>query len=515
MNTDPPEDTPAPSSSTTASGPGSVAVGRDVRDSTIITGDSNTIIIGPRLVRRQIPWRRVLLVVVPVAAIAVAAFVLYPRPVPTMSGDLNVAVAEFGALDARGAAVQSAEARTLADSLYNTLSGELQTINQASASSEHHFDIQVWGPAQVGRVDGIAPEARAADAEQIATRGKAHLLVYGYVQSDQRSNGFVFVPQFYLRNLQDTPELQGQHDLGRSVTVRSLDDPDSRQTLREDLKGRTRSFAEFVIGLSQFANDKFGDARSHFEKADADRQWDENSGGKEVLYLFLGVTAGKLDDLVAARAYFEHALAINPEFARAYAGLAAVQFQESIGKPNACTRATINVSGMQSAIAGYQRALAAKVQPARSNVASWTALGLGRAYLCLSQADAGNYWSDAERELRLVIADYDAGNESARDFAAEAHSNLGFVLLPGRCDPDRDAKYRAAAQEYQRAIDLSAFHPTRQGFYYEMLGFIDGQLGAVDQAKAAYRDAMRVDPDNRDRYQQLGQNAPPPLETCP
>lgn len=507
MHADSPED---PSDkSTIASGQRSVAAGRDVRDSTIITGDSNTIIIGPR-----VPWRRLLLVAVPVVAIAAATFVLYPRPIPTMSGDLNVAVAEFGALDARGAAVQSAEAKTLADSLFTTLTTELQGINPASASSEQHFDIQVWGPAQVGRIDGGAPEARASAADQIATRARAHLLIYGYLQQDPRSNGTTFVPQFFLRNLQDTPELDGQHDLGQSVTVRSLDDPDSRARLRGDLSGRARSFAEFVIGLSQFANDKFADARVHFMKADADPLWDEQNGGKEALYLFLGVTAGKLGDLVAARDYFERALAINPEFARAHAGLAAVQFQESIGKPNACAKDTLDVSGMHTAIAMYQRAQSATVQPARSNVASWTALGLGRAYLCLSQADAGNYWSDAERELRLVIADYDAGNESARDFAAEAHSNLGFVQLPGRCDPNRDTRYRAAAQEYQQAIDLSILHPMRQGFYYEMVGFIDSQLGALDQARAAYRDAMRVDPDSHDHYQQLLQDVQQPVETC-
>ncbi len=37
-----------------------------------------------------------------VLAVGTAAYVLYPRPIPIMTGDLNVAVAEFGALDAPG-----------------------------------------------------------------------------------------------------------------------------------------------------------------------------------------------------------------------------------------------------------------------------------------------------------------------------------------------------------------------------------------------------------------------------
>ena len=108
------------------------------------------------------------------------------------------------------------------------------------------------------------------------------------------------------------------------------------------------------------------------------------------------------------------------------------------------------MAGIQEAVQTFQGALSAKTQPARSNVPTWTALEMGRAYLCLSQADAGNYWSDAEREMNIVVADYDAGNASAKDIAAEAHSNLGFVYLPSRCDPDRDAKYRRAAPSTRR-----------------------------------------------------------------
>ena len=76
MSADTPED--APTASTTASGQGSVAVGGDVRDSTVITGNSNVIYIGGR----PVPWWRILAGLVVVLAGAVAVYVFYPRPIP-------------------------------------------------------------------------------------------------------------------------------------------------------------------------------------------------------------------------------------------------------------------------------------------------------------------------------------------------------------------------------------------------------------------------------------------------
>ena len=141
---------------------------------------------------------------------------------------------------------------------------------------------------------------------------------------------------------------------------------------------------------------------------------------------------------------------------------------------------------------------------------------MGRAYLCLSQADAGDHWADAERQFKVVIADYESGNQSAIDLAADAHSNLGFVYLPVHCDPDRDAKYSQAAVQYQSALDLSTYHRARQGFYYEMLGFIDTQQGSLDNARAAYRAAGEADPTNKAHYDDLLQHVQLPApEQCP
>ena len=83
-----------------------------------------------------------------------------------------------------------------------------------------------------------------------------------------------------------------------------------------------------MIGLSQFAGDKFADARVHFTRAANDPEWGDGNG-KETLYLFLGYTEGSLNNLAGARTNFQRALAINPEFARA---------QLALGKSSSRTR---------------------------------------------------------------------------------------------------------------------------------------------------------------------------------
>src|SRR6202023_1035428 len=125
-----------------ASGQRSVAVCGDVRDSTVITGDSNVIYIGSRPIPTHWPWRRVLAGLFVVLAAAVATYVFYPRPIPVMNGELNVAVAEFGALDGRGAAVASTDARLLADGVYETLVSALQPVNQAAGSDSFNIQLQ-------------------------------------------------------------------------------------------------------------------------------------------------------------------------------------------------------------------------------------------------------------------------------------------------------------------------------------------------------------------------------------
>ena len=70
-----------------------------------------------------------------------------------MTGDYNIAVASFEAVDATGNAVESPEAEDLAQSVYDLLQTELEPIAKAG------FDLDLRPPAETGTIRGSTPTA--------------------------------------------------------------------------------------------------------------------------------------------------------------------------------------------------------------------------------------------------------------------------------------------------------------------------------------------------------------------
>lgn len=429
-----------------------------------------------------------------IAALAIAAvgsFYVYRRAQkpPWLTGDFNIAVAEFGALDAQGRVGESADAYALAQSVHEFLDNELKLLTEGIESAGDKFHIPVLEPSKTGRIGGSTPEERARSAERLAAKINADLIVYGNLDSGDGVTSFI--PEFYLsdRKLRDAEELIGQYEFG-STLESSADittNPVARQELRERLLERTRALAQFVIGLGYYSLARFDEAADYFKAAETIEGWDDRDG-KEVLYHFLGNTTLMLGDLSAAQEYYAHALELNPEYARARLGTAEVLFHESRGD---CEQGKVDVVGLQDAIRGYQSALEARHQPARSDIQTKTAFALGRAYVCLSQSLVADHWADAEREFLTVIADFENGNDRVRELAADAHAHLGLIYLPAGGDPDANANFRRSAEEYHKAIELSR-HPDRQAIYYLWLAWIHIRMNECDLAEEALAEANKV-----------------------
>ena len=429
-----------------------------------------------------------------VAVVLGVLHVVQPPGPSVMTGDYNIAVAQFAGVDSAGRPARSLEARALAQSVYDVLHNELASIEQGG------FDLNLRAPAETGSISGSTPQRRAAAAATEARQIHADVIVYGTLRVDVPNQ---FAPEFFLsdRQLQNAEELFGQHELG-SVIRTSGDisrNPVIRKELRDQILDRAHALAEFIVGLSYYGANQAQPAFDHFEAARKTAGWDD-SDGKEVLYLFLGNAAGKLGRFEEADGFYTEALALNPEYTRARLGRAEVLLHNSQGN---CEAGQVDVGGLNAALDSYRRALSAKAQPALSDIGSKVIFGEGRVHLCLSQALAGDYWADAEREFQQVINQFRAGNGRLREMAAESYADLGFVHLPSSGDQDAADRYRRAAADYQTAIDLTP-DDDRKAFFFGMRGFIFTRLGDPAKADDAYASAIRLarDPAARARYEE-------------
>jgi tetratricopeptide (TPR) repeat protein len=411
---------------------------------------------------------------------------------PKMTGDLNIAVAEFGQRDGPDRVAPSDPATELATSIAERMQQELGQL----AST---FDIQVRPPAETGRIDGPTPVDRARQARQLASRHHANVVVYGLLAASAAQTSIV--PEFYVDTslVPNAEELAGDYQLGSSLEVAG--DPTRNRVLRQQLRQqvieRAQVLVQFTIGLGYYAANQFPAAERAFRQAERLQAWDERDG-KEILYLFLGNVAGKRRRHVEAKERYEEALRINREYARAQVGLAEIRFHQASGG-GGCEQRLVDPAGLQQAAAAFQQAQVARERPALSDIDVKIAFGQGRLYSCLSQAGLADRWRDAEARFLSVVAAYRGGNQRVRQLAAESYAGLGLVHLPSRGEPNAKAKYLRAADDYQQAISL-ANDRTRQGVFYGMLGHIRTRLRDLQGARVAYEAAARLDPANRDWY---------------
>jgi tetratricopeptide (TPR) repeat protein len=247
--------------------------------------------------------------------------------------------------------------------------------------------------------------------------------------------------------------------------------------------------------LSHYELQEYDSAIEVFEDIDSKEQIQDEDGG-EVLHLFWGNAAARLGDLSLAETQYQLALRINPEYARARVGLAENVYQRSY---NDCRAGAINAEGVQQALRGYRSALTARERPARSNIESKVALGVGRAHLCLSIAGVEASWAQAETELRSVANTYDNGNTEIDELAAEAYSGLG--LLEIQTAGDRGGNLETAITDLERAITIADADPTsnRQYIWHGFLGYAHCQLGHTPKALDSYDQAIRLAPDDQQR----------------
>jgi hypothetical protein len=377
-----------------------------------------------------------------------------PLPTPTpLQGDFNVAVVPFVQATAQNNA-NTALMRQLSEQIYRALDQELASLREAG------FVIPVRSPTDTMPIIGEDDQTLDLAAQTVATTINADLIIYSKLEILPART--TFTPAFWLdsRRLVYAEEAGGPYKLTPVEVEGSINaNAVSNQELRSAVAVQAEAFAKFVVGLGYFAHNRYPEAAHYLEEAKVQAGTDDKSVA-EVTYLFLGSVAAKLHDPTVAKVYYTRALEFNDRSPRALLGVAQMQFLQA---RRDCEPDNVDIAGLQAAVTNYQRVLTFPSLPS-AQIPTKSALMLGHAYLCLSQAQQADHWTDAQAQYEEVLRNYAAEESvSIRYLAAEAAAGLGLLILL------RDASHapttlQQATQKFNDALNWSR-QKDRQAVY--------------------------------------------------
>ena len=421
-----------------------------------------------------------------------AGGIWYSQRIPPMRGGFNVAVAEFSVQGDHGVYRPTKEGKQFSDGLYRTLYNEMTNINIPGA-----IQAEVREPEKVGRVPGNSYEERKANAEKLAKKHNATILIYGVIT--QNEQGYQAEPAFYINNLgfDYGGEVAGPLRLGLPLPVSLSGDVASQFTQNTILNARTRALQNLVRGLSYFHVQQYDLAADFFQQAADENTW-KDAEGKEVGYTLLGAAwlrsylPGDQDTtpLTSARQAFERAVSINPQYARGYLGLGSTAIQQAdILSEQTRTQADQMVWEARDWLLTAQAALD-KPQTAFVDTKSDYELGLAQ-MLGTSLGIQGFSNQGARRFFEQVVQDYDRYGQPAGLVwhVALARYYLGRLIL--ETDPQTALDFCQRSLDGLRKLNASAMQVSRADANgWECIGLAQARLGRLEQAKDAYRRAI-------------------------
>ncbi len=434
--------------------------------------DARNIVVGKNVIQigtLQIPLFLALLIAGGLVVIAISvgalAFGRYFAKPLRMTGQFNIAVADFGELAANDQVQATDNGHLLSAWVYATLKGEYAKNPDLGKLGE----VQIWQDSpdipgknvKFGVIKGNTPKDREQAAAALATKVGAHMVIYGNVN---RTAPAGLALEFYI-----TPDLKpetstiiGHYLLGRPIPVPLSDQTSgllSNIAIGDNLKTRTSALFYLTAGLTFDLLGRPHDALAIFKQAETSLTSWQDADGKEVLYFFIGREALFLDNDKAAEQAVRKALAIEPDYARAQIVLGGVFYRRAQRLPPA--KRLLQPSALEIALTNYQQSVALAEQTQDPLMQS-----IARLALALALRTAGQtYYVN-------------------KDFVnANASFDKATTTIQGLIQPLVDAQqYRLLAQAY---LALGAAH-FQQADVDRELHDKAGQKQHFDQASAAF-----------------------------
>jgi tetratricopeptide (TPR) repeat protein len=388
-----------------------------------------------RLVRAR--WVQALLAVIVAAVILSFNGAFAPHVMP--DGTFNIAVAEFGEMDAGGQIRTSKAGGLMSGWSVNYLRDELKKEDP---------NLEVWPNQDVFFRRTSVPLVKPETAEKTASDLNADLLLYGYV--DTRPNPPQLVLNFWVAP-QDKfkfEDIQGSTQIGTPIRIVNLADPGI--SVQGELERQSVAVAFIALGLAQEQLGQSQDALAAFLKAEESAPQSEMVQffiGREYLFLAELQPDQQEDFWQKAEDAFLKSIEINDQFPRAYLGLGSVYMKRSAELLDTAVASSqpVDPLAMQLAeqtIEAYQKVLELKDDPGLfgNPVKDVARTAMGNAYrqkgtILFYQGDLDSALKAFEEAIglletsRLAFEASITEHESYRRYLAQTYEYLGTVYL--------------------------------------------------------------------------------------
>lgn len=257
-----------------------------------------------------------------------------------MSGGMNIAIANFGQIDASGDVKTSALGATLSKSVFDKLNQEYQEVYPELLGTDAR-SVEIWHDSlgrdvknlNFGILAGETPEERAQHAEELAARINADIVIYGYLIEEGNQNSLHL--DFYYAG--DT--LRGEPDtvVGRHVLSELISFPTSlaqepmavQEVLNVPLGLRARVLFWVTVALIFDVTDQQERALATLQEAEATLTDLDDNDGQALLHYFIGREAFWLREYDVAIAALEEAQGFKSNYANVYIALGAVHYDRA------------------------------------------------------------------------------------------------------------------------------------------------------------------------------------------
>lgn len=406
--------------------PGVIIEG-DVKDSNIVVGDGNIITTIKNFVFRDTKQLIITIVTLLLVMGSISGGYWYSKQPRKMTGNFNIAIAQFGEIQADGSVKPSAKAEKISSTLFNFLDSEYRASGLGLTVQVAHKNMPL-----------IIEDSQA---EELAGKANADIVIYGNISV--LGNQAEFSPRFYVAEQSDAKEMTGQNELAYPIEF-DISNLGSGNEVHTELRTRAEILFNFTKGLIYYSKEDMDAALRSVQTAiSVAEKLPEPFKGEEALYLLAAKIKISQEDMEGANQMLDQALEMNRNYARAYLARGNIFYTQAI-------EANFDAELLDKAKIEYTKAYEAPDQPEGAYIPIKAHTTLGNVLVVKAQqTNNPELFSQAVEHYLYVTEEYERTKDPfLRSYAEVAYFGLGAAY-------ERQGHQSKAIEMYERAYDLT------------------------------------------------------------